>query len=123
MATVGRLFSPILLFCSASLCSGADSWCSSASAKVAIGDNRPGSLFGKTFVQFFEVTTTVSPGSEAVKVNAERINVNIEITTLRLWEDGDSNHHAEEETRLLRAQEVPWGTSQSRLSAHYNPLT
>jgi hypothetical protein len=125
MATARRLFYYFFLFGSINaFCWAGDSWCSSASAKVAIGDHSPGfPEFFKPFVQFFDVSTTLSPGAEATKVKAGTINVNIEIWVTRTWEDAADAGHAEQEKRVLRAPLVPWGTSKSRLKAEFHPMT
>jgi hypothetical protein len=123
MATTWGLISFVVLLCSGStLCLGGDSWCSSANARVSIGDHQDGNQFGKTFVQFFDVSTTVSPGTEATKVKAEKVNVNIEITLVRTWRNGQGGHD-EEERRSLRAQLVRWGTYESRIRGEFHPLT
>jgi hypothetical protein len=75
----------------------------------------------RPFVQFFDVTTTVSPGTEATQVKAQKINVNIEIMVIRTSRDGGDAEHAQDETRILRAQLIGWGTSKSRLRAQFHP--
>jgi len=89
---------------------------------VSFAEREGSSDFHQPLVQFFDVSTTLSPGIEATKARLDAIKLEIEIAVITTRDEITDTVDVQEEKRLLRVDHALWGTSKHHLHAEFHPL-